>query len=140
MMKNALFGGVNAAALTAMNADLSINLERMAGHCRWLLANGCNGLAILGTTGEANSLGVDERVGVMEGLIGRGVPAHVLMPGTGTPAFPDTVKLTRRAEELGCRGALLLPPFFYKNPSDDGLFAYFSEVIQRVGGDIKIYL
>ncbi len=140
MMKNALFGGVNAAALTAMNADLSVDLDRMAAHCRWLLANGCNGLAILGTTGEANSLGVDERIGVMEGLVGRGVSAKVLMPGTGTPAIPDTVKLTRAAESLGCRGALLLPPFFYKNPSDDGLFAYFSEVIQRVGGDIKIYL
>ena len=140
MMKDALFGGVNAAALTAMRADLSVDLDRMAGHCRWLLANGCDGLAVLGTTGEANSLGVDERIGVMEGLIGRGVPARVMLPGTGTTAIPDTVKLTRAAEAFGCRGALLLPPFFYKNPSEDGLFAYFSEVIQRVGGDIKIYL
>src|SRR6266851_7696338 len=104
MMKNALFGGVNAAALTAMKPDLSVDLDRMAGHCRWLLGNGCNGLAILGTTGEANSLGVDERIGIMEGLVGRGIPPTVLMPGTGTPAFPDTVKLTRAAEKLGCRG------------------------------------
>ena len=139
-MTNALFGGVNAAVLTAMNDDLSIDLDRMAAHGRWLLANGCNGLGILGTTGEANSLGIDERLMVMEGMVERGVPASVLMPGTGTTAITDTVKLTRRAEALGCRGALLLPPFFYKNPSEDGLFAYFSEVIQRVGGDIKIYL
>ncbi len=139
-MKDALFGGVNAAVLTAMNDDLSVDLDRMAAHSRWLLANGCNGLGILGTTGEANSLGVDERLAVMEGLIERGVPASVLMPGTGTTAITDTVKLTRRVEALGCRGALLLPPFFYKNPSEDGLFAYFSEVIQRVGGDIRIYL
>ncbi len=140
MLRNAVYGGVNAAVLTAMNADLSVDLDRMARHSKWLLANGCNGLGVLGTTGEANSLGVAERVAVMEGLAERGVPAAVMMPGTGTTAIPDTVMLTRKAEALGCRGALLLPPFFYKNPSDDGLFAYFSEVIQRVGGDILIYL
>ena len=140
MMQDALYGGVNAAVLTAMNADLSIDLDRMAGHSKWLLANGCNGLGVLGTTGEANSLGISERIAVMEGLVARGIPARIMMPGTGTTAITDTVLLTKRAEELGCRGALLLPPFFYKNPSDDGLFAYFSEVIQRVGGDIKLYL
>ena len=141
MMKNALYGGVNAAVLSAMRADYSIDIDRMAAHCRWLLANGCNGLGILGTTGEANSIGIDERIEVMEGLVERGIPAAKLLPGTGTPALTDTVKLTRVAAKLGCRGALLLPPFFYKNPSDDGLFAYFSEVAQRVGADgIKIYL
>jgi 4-hydroxy-tetrahydrodipicolinate synthase len=140
MMTNALYGGVNAAAVTAMRDDLSIDLDRMAAHGRWLLANGCNGLAILGTTGEANSLGVSERLAAMEGMVERGIPARVMLPGTGTTAITDTVTLTRRADELGCRGALLLPPFFYKNPSEDGLFAYFSEVIQRVAGDIRIYL
>ena len=140
MMKDASYGGVNAAVLTAMRQDLSIDLDRMTAHAKWLLANGCNGLGVLGTTGEANSVGVSERVEVMEGLVARGIPAATMMPGTGTTAIPDTVMLTRKAEALGCRGALLLPPFFYKNPSDDGLFAYFSEVIQRVGGDIKIYL
>ena len=140
MLKNALYGGVNAAVLTPMRDDLSIDLDRMAAHCRWLLANGCNGLGILGTTGEANSIGIEERIETMQGLVGLGIPATKLMPGTGTPALTDTVKLTRAAAALGCRGALLLPPFFYKNPSDDGLFAYFSEVVHRVGGGIKIYL
>jgi len=140
MMKDAIYGGVNAAVCTAMREDLSVDLDLMAAHGTWLLANGCNGLAILGTTGEANSLGVSERLAVMEGLAERGIPPRVMMPGTGTTAIPDTVTLTRRAAELGCRGALLLPPFFYKSPSDDGLFAYFSEVINRVGGDIKFYL
>jgi 4-hydroxy-tetrahydrodipicolinate synthase len=140
MLKDALFGGINAAVLTAMNADLSVDLDRMAGHCRWLLANGCNGLAVLGTTGEANSLGVSERIAVLEGLAERGIPAAKMLPGTGTTAITDTVLLTRNAAKLGCRGALLLPPFYYKNPSDDGLLAYFNEVIQRVAGDIKLYL
>jgi 4-hydroxy-tetrahydrodipicolinate synthase len=140
MLKDALYGGINAAVVTAMNAGLSIDLDRMAAHCRWLLANGCNGLAVLGTTGEANSLGISERIDVLEGLVARGIPAAKMLPGTGTTAFTDTVLLTRKAAELGCRGALLLPPFYYKNPSDDGLLAYFNEVIQRVAGGIKLYL
>ena len=68
MMRDALFAGVNAAVLTPMRADFTVDLDRMAAHCRWLLANGCNGLAVLGTTGEANSLGISERLSVMEGL------------------------------------------------------------------------
>ena len=139
MLKDALFGGVNAAVLTAMHPDLSLDLDRMAAHSRWLLANGCNGLGILGTTGEANSLGIAERIAVMEGMIERGNPAATLLPGCGTTAITDTVLLTRRAAELGIRGVLLLPPFFYKNPSDDGLFAYYSEVAQRVGDGVKLY-
>ena len=62
-----------------------------------------------------------------------------MLPGVGLPAIPDTVAMARRAAELGCRGALVLPPFFYKNPSEDGLFAYYSEMIQRLGGALKIY-
>ncbi len=140
MMKDALFAGVNAAVLTPMRADMSVDLDRMAAHCRWLLANGCNNLGVLGTTGEANSIGISERLEILPGLIERGVPAAKMMPGTGVPAFTDTVVLTKQAVELGCRGALLLPPFYYKNPTDDGLFAFFSEVINRAGKGIKYYL
>ncbi|MEJ0018890.1 MAG: dihydrodipicolinate synthase family protein [Acetobacteraceae bacterium] len=139
MMKDALFGGVNAAVLTPMRGDLSVDLDRMAAHSRWLLANGCNNLGVLGTTGEANSIGLGERMEILEGLVARGIPATKMMPGTGVTALTDTVLLTRQAAEIGCRGALLLPPFYYKNPTEDGLFAYFSEVINRVGADIKYY-
>src|ERR1043166_3801492 len=139
-MKDALFAGVNAAVLTPMRADLSVDLDRMASHCRWLLANGGNNLGVLGTTGGANSIGISERIEILQGLVTRGIPAAKMMPGTGTPALTDTVLLTRQAAEVGCRGTLLLPPFYYKNPTDDGLFAYFSEVINRVGGGIKYYL
>ena len=138
-MNDALYGGVNAAVLTAMRPDLSVDLDLMASHCRWLLANGCNGLGVLGTTGEANSLGLSERIGLMEGLVERGLPGARMLPGVGVPALTDTVLMARRAAELGCRGALVLPPFFYKNPSEDGLFAYYSEIIQRVGGALKLY-
>ena len=139
-MKSALFGGVNTAVLTPMRDDLSPDLDRMAAHCRWLLANGCTGLAVLGTTGEANSLGLAERIDLMEGLVARGLPAARMLPGVGTTAIPDTVLLLRKAASLGCRAVLVLPPFFYKNPTDDGLFAYFSELIDRSGGATKIYL
>jgi len=140
MMKNAIYGGVNAAVLTPMRKDFSVDLDLMAAHCRWLLANGCNGLGILGTTGEANSLGVSERITVMEGLVERGIPPSRLLPGVGTPALTDTVLLARRAAQLGCPGVLALPPFFYKNPSEDGLFAWFSEAIQRVGTGTRMFL
>src|ERR1700710_1532143 len=75
MLKDAWYGGINAAVVTAMNADLSIDLDRLAAHSHWLLANGCNGLAVLGTTGGANSLGINERINVLEGLAARGIPA-----------------------------------------------------------------
>ncbi len=139
-MMNAGYGGVNAAALTPMNADLSPDTGRMAAHAAWLLANGCTGLGILGTTGEANSFGLRERLAILEGLVARGVPAARLMPGTGCASLADTVELTRHARDAGCRGVLLLPPFYYKAPSDDGLFAYFSEVAERVGGGVALYL
>ena len=134
------FRGVNAAVLTPFAADLSVDLPRMVAHAQWLLGNGVTGLGVLGTTGEANSLGVDERLALLEGLVAAGLPAERMLPGTGTPALPDTVRLTRRAAELGCGGALLLPPFFYKAPSEDGLFAYFAAVAERVAGGVPLYL
>jgi 4-hydroxy-tetrahydrodipicolinate synthase len=140
MMKDAVFGGVNAAVLTPLRDNLSPDLDRMAAHCRWLMANGCDGLGVLGTTGEANSLGIAQRVAIMEGLAERGVAPSTLMPGTGTPALADTVFLTRRAQALGCKGVLVLPPFFYKNPTEDGLFAYFSELVNRIGSGMYVYL
>ena len=139
MITDALSGGVNAAVLTAMRPDLSVDLDLMAAHCRWVMAHGCNGLGVLGTTGEANSLGFNERIALMEGLVERGIPARIMLPGCGVPAITDTVLMAKRAGALGCRGVLVLPPFFYKNPSEDGLFAYYSEVAQRVGGDVKLY-
>jgi len=134
-------GGVFAAALTPLNPDLSINRAALVGHCRWLLENGCDGLAVLGTTGEANSFSVEERIDVLDTVIAGGVPADTLIPGTGCCSIPDTVALTRHAVESGAAGVLMLPPFYYKGVSDDGLFAAYSEVIDRVGDDrLRVYL
>ena len=125
--------GVYAAVLTPQHADLSPDHKRLAAHCRWLLANGCDGLGILGTTGEANSFSLKERLEILDKLAENGVPTRPMMPGTGCCAIPETVELTRKAIEIGAGSVLMLPPFYYKNQSDDGLFAAYSEVIQRIG-------
>ncbi len=139
-MHAALFAGVNAAALTAFNQDLSINYHKTVQHALTLIEQGCNGLAVLGTTGEANSLSLWEREQLLQNLVDGGIAPRHMLPGTGTPDIPSTVRLIQHAERLGCRGVLLLPPFYYKNPSLEGLERYFSEVIVRAGGDIGIYL
>lgn len=133
--------GVYAAALTPLKPDLSVDHQRLVSHCRWLLDNGCDGLAVLGTTGEANSFSLSERIDILETLAEAGIEGSRLMPGTGSCSIPDSVELTRRAVELGAGGVLMLPPFYYKNVSDEGLFAAFSEVIERVGdARLKVYL
>lgn len=133
--------GVFAAALTPLHEDLSPDHALFARHCRWLLDNGCDGLSILGTTGEANSFSREERTEILERLLSGGIPAGRLLPGTGCCAIPDTVALTRHAVVHGVAGVLVLPPFYYKGVSDDGLFAAYSEVIERVGdGRLRVYL
>lgn len=133
--------GVLAPAITPFRRDLSADPERYVRHARWLLANGCSGLAAFGTNSEANSLSVEERMSLLEALVAGEVPAAKLMPGTGCCALPDSVKLTSHAVKLGCAGVLMLPPFYYKGVTDDGLFRSFSEVIERVGDSrLRVYL
>jgi 4-hydroxy-tetrahydrodipicolinate synthase len=133
--------GVWPPASTPFHPDLSIDFERYIAHCRALLKDGVHGLAVLGTTSEANSLDLNERQVVLEKLVASGIFAEKLLPGTGTPSIGDTVRLTKHAVGLGVRGVLLLPPFYYKGVSDDGLFAFVSEVISRVGDPrLSIYL
>ena len=133
--------GVLVPALTPFRRDLTVDEERFVDHCRWLLGEGADGLAVFGTTSEANSLSVAERTALLERLIELGIPPGVLMPGTGCCALPDTVALTRHAVAQRCFGVLMLPPFYYKGVSDDGIFASVAEVIQRVAdGRLRIYL
>ncbi|HEX6026863.1 MAG TPA: dihydrodipicolinate synthase family protein [Solirubrobacter sp.] len=133
--------GVLAAALTPMRADLSIDGEAFAAHCRSLLEAGCHGLAIFGTTGEANSLSVAERIEAWEALVDDGIPGDALLPGTGACALPDALELSRAALAVGAAGVLALPPFYYKGVSDDGLFRFFAELIERVGDDrLRLFL
>ncbi len=140
-MTHSPYKGVFAAVLTPVTANLDPDLDLMAAHCKWLLANGCDGLGILGTTGEANSFGLKERIAIIEGLVERGVPGDVLMPGVGCCARIDTAFLCEAALRVGAKGVLMLPPFFYKNMTDQGLFDAFAGVIDSVADDkLKVYL
>jgi len=133
--------GVFAAVVTPLHGDLSTDHERLARHCQWLLANGCDGLAVLGTTGESTSFSAQERMDVLEGLARSGIPLEKCMPGTGAAAFTDTVAITRHALKMGVGGVLVLPPFYFKNVDDDGVFAAYAEIIERIGdAALRLYL
>ena len=132
--------GVLAPALTPFNQRLEPDVGRFVAHCRWLVDNHA-GLAIFGTNSEAASLAVSERIFLTDAILEAGIPAAKLMPGTGACSISDAVTLTRHAVQSGAAGVLMLPPFYYKGVSDDGLFGYYAEVIERVGdARLAIYL
>ena len=113
----------------------------MERHCRWLLAHGCDGINLLGTTGEATSLSRVQRFGAMEAIAGTALPLERFMVGTGASALADAVALTAHAAELGFAGALVIPPFYFKNVPEDGVFAFYATLIDRVARpDLAFYL
>jgi 4-hydroxy-tetrahydrodipicolinate synthase len=133
--------GVLSPVITPFRKDYSPDADRFVRHCKWLLKSGCAGLAVFGTNSEANSMSVSEKRKLLEALVAGGVPAASLMPGTGHCALSDSIEMTRAAVELGCAGVLMLPPFYYKGVSDEGLFRNFAEVIERVGDErLQVYL
>jgi 4-hydroxy-tetrahydrodipicolinate synthase len=139
-MNPSFIRGALAPVVCPFASDLRPDAARLIRHCRWLLEND-TGLAVFGTNSEGNSLSVPEKIALLDALVDAGIPAHRMMPGTGCCALPDTVELTRHAMRHGCAGVLMLPPFYYKGVSDDGLFASYSEVIERVGdARLRIYL
>lgn len=132
--------GVLAPVLTPFKSDLSPDIDRWIRHCKWLLSNNV-GLAVFGTNSEANSLSTDEKLEMLDRIIAAGVEPKRMMPGTGCCALTDTVRLTAHAVRKGCAGVLMLPPFYYKGVSDEGLYRSFSEIIERVGDErLRIYL
>ncbi len=140
MANNPSMKGVLSPVVTPFDSDLKPDTARLAAHCKWLLSNDV-GLAVFGTNSEANSLSTREKIGLLEGLVEAGVPAERMMPGTGCCALDDSVALTKRAVELGCGGVLMLPPFYYKGVSVEGLYRNFAEVVERVGDDrLRVYL
>src|SRR3954454_10330298 len=131
--------GVLAPVVTPFEEDLSPDRERFIAHCKWLVSQNC-GLVVFGTNSEANSLAAEERRDLLDALIAAGVDPLRMMPGTGCCSLTETVNLTAHAVKHGCAGVLMLPPFYYKDVTEEGLFRYFSEVVQRVGdARLKIY-
>jgi 4-hydroxy-tetrahydrodipicolinate synthase len=131
---------VLSPVVTPFDSTLRPDAVRFIRHCRWLLEQGV-GLAVFGTNSEANSMSVAEKIALLEALVEAGVPPARLMPGTGCCALTDSILMTRRAVELGCAGVLMLPPFYYKGVSDDGLFRSYAEIVERVADrGLRIYL
>lgn len=132
--------GVLAPVVTPFKADYSIDAERLVRQCRWLIANDV-GLAVFGTNSEANSLAVDERIALLDRLVESGIDPARIMPGSGCCAFVDSARLAAHAVKLGCAGTLMLPPFYYKGVSDEGLFRCYANIVERVGDPrLRIYL
>jgi 4-hydroxy-tetrahydrodipicolinate synthase len=140
-MSQTSLSGVIAAVATPVGDAGAPDIGRATKLAGFLLDNGCNGLNVLGTTGEATSFSLDERKRVMSGYREAGLPLYRLMVGTGAAAVADAVALTRHAAELGFAGALVLPPFYYKGVPDDGLVAYIESIVQATAQQpIPIYL
>jgi len=132
--------GVLSPVVTPFGKDLAPDPERFVRQCRWLLSQNV-GLAVFGTNSEANSLSVEEKIELLDRLVAAGLDPARMMPGTGCCALTDSVRLTAHAMKVGCGGVLMLPPFYYKGVSDDGIHASIAEVVQRVADDrLRIYL
>ena len=133
--------GLIAPILSPFNEDLSFDQVTCNDYAKHLLASGCSGLAPFGTTGEAMSISTAERQLALEGLVESGIDPSVLIPGTGLCNLPESVELTQQALELGCKGVMVLPPFYFKGLSDQGLLEYYEQFIDRVNrADLRIYL
>ncbi len=136
------FAHVTAAIATPFRpGDLSIDLELLERHAHWLLSNGCDGLVLFGTTGEAASLSLAERAAILERVLTSGIEPRQVLVGTSACAIAEVVELTRRCAELGCAGALIMPPFFFKGVTVDGAVSFYAEVFARCGAALPpIYL
>ena len=134
------FSGVLSPVLTPFTKDLKPDSRQLVNQCHWLLSQNVS-LAVFGTTSEANSLALEEKISLLDDLIEAGIDPAFLMPGTGCCSLTETVQLTSHAVNLGCKGTLMLPPFYYTDASVDGLFRSYAETIERVGDNaLKIYL
>jgi len=127
--------GVHAAIATPVDARGNPDPAMLAEHALALLDEGCHGIALTGTTGEANSLGLTQRIDLLEAAIRHGVPAETILPGTGLPSVADTAALTRHAVDARTKGVLILPPHYYKDLDDEGLYRFYARVIEAVGDD-----
>ena len=132
--------GIYSAALTPINDDLSINKNLYLEHCQYLMKQGHDGLAIFGTTGEANSFSIKEKCDTIDFLLSNNLDSNLLIPGTGSSSVEDAIQLTKFAEKNKSRAVLLLPPFYYKNVSDEGIINYFRKIIETVGSSDFHYL
>jgi 4-hydroxy-tetrahydrodipicolinate synthase len=135
------FAGVLVPVLTPFTATGEPDAGRFVAFCRWLLDEGADGLAIFGTTSEANSMAAGERMALLDRLIAAGIPAARLMPGTGACSITEAAMLIKHAVGHGCGGVLMLPPFYYKAMTDQGVYDFIAAVIDEVASPaLRMYL
>ncbi len=132
--------GLVAPLLTPFNDDQSVATGLYVAHAKWLLDQGCAGLAPFGTTGEALSVGIDERIAAIQALADAGIDPARMIPGTGLSNVADTARLSRACLDIGCAGVMTLPPFYYKSVTEDGLYRHFEHLIAAIGQDARIVL
>ena len=132
--------GVIAPILTPFNDDLSVATTLYVAHAKWLFDQGCAAIAPFGTTGEALSVGIDERIDAIRALIDGGIDPTRMIPGTGLSNVADTARLSRACLDMGCAAVMTLPPFYFKGVAEDGLYLHFKQLIETIGPDARIYL
>ena len=132
--------GVVVPILTPFNDDLSVATDLYVAHAKNLFEQGCAGLAPFGTTGEALSVSIDERIAAIRALVDGGIDPARMIAGTGLSNVADTARLSRACLDLGCAGVMTLPPFYYKAVTEEGLYRYFEQLLENIGNDARIYL
>jgi 4-hydroxy-tetrahydrodipicolinate synthase len=133
--------GVFCASATPVTENGAPDHAAFAAHCKALIEEGCDGVALLGTTGEANSFSLGQRQELLESVIAAGLDPQRLLPGTSQTNVQDSVTLVKHAVEAGVKACVVLPPFYYKGVSDEGLFRFYAELIEGVGSnDLRIIL
>ena len=132
--------GVLVPLLTPFNDDMTVANDLYAAHAKHVLDQGCAGLVPFGTTGEALSVGIDERIAAITTLVDAGVDPTLMIPGTGLSNVTDTARLSRACLDMGCAGVMTLPPFYYKAVSEDGLYRHFVQLLEAIGEDARIFL
>ena len=136
MKKQDIFG-LSAALVTPFRADGAVDLPRMLRHARHVLAEGCDSITLFGTTGEGFSIGMRERAAMIGAVLGDGLDPARLYAGVSATTVADAVEQSRLALDFGARGLLLAPPFYFKDPGEEGLFAWFSQAIDGIGADAR---
>jgi 4-hydroxy-tetrahydrodipicolinate synthase len=132
--------GVLVPILTPFNDDMSVADDLYVAHAKWLLEQGCAGLVPFGTTGEALSVGIDERIAAVRALVDAGIDPALMIPGTGLSNVADTARLSLACLEMGCSSVMTLPPFYYKGVSEEGLYRHFVQLIEAIGEGARIFL
>ena len=132
--------GVLVPLLTPFNDDMTLATDLYVAHAKRLLAQGCAGLVPFGTTGEALSVGIDERIAAVQALVDAGIDPALMIPGTGLSNVADTARLSRACLDMGCSGVMTLPPFYYKGVNEEGLYRHFVQLIVAIGDGARIFL